>query len=83
MSTYKFVAEKRYGKYYGAIAKAGTGPVDTNSSQPIETVDDMIDFMHDQMEGLHIQEGQDSVIFRNVSYDDFGDLEWAVRRATY
>jgi hypothetical protein len=82
MATYKFAAEKKFGKFHGALNKAGVDNIPT-SKPAHDTMEDLLGYLGDQLESQTVSEDDDTVIFRNVGYDDFSQLEWAVKRATY
>ncbi len=50
---------------------------------PYETALEMVTYLQDEMDNRGIEEGDDAVIFRNISYDDFGALEQTVKSAVY
>ncbi len=82
MATYKFAAEKKFGKFHGSLNKAGQETTPT-ANPALDTVEDLCEYLGDQLESQTVSEDDDTVIFRNVGYDDFAQLEWAVKRATY
>lgn len=82
MATYKFEAVLKFGKFHGALAKAGERTIPT-ANPALDSVDDLVQYLLDQLDAQKIEEDEDSVIFRNVGYDDFSQLEQAVKRATY
>ena len=82
MATYKFVVEVRYGKLHGDLVESGQG-ADATAQPALDSVGDLVEYLNDQLEAKDVVEDDDSVIFRNVAYDDFAQLEWAVKRATY
>lgn len=82
MATYKFAANKRFGKFHGALCKAGTEPNPTDNPA-LDTMDDLLEYLTNELEGQKVVEDDDTIIFRNVGYEDFSQLEWAVKRATY
>ena len=82
MATYRFEVAMQYGKLHGHLVPAGQRPSVT--AQPAaDSLADLVDTLHNQLETCGVTEEDDTVIFRNVAYEDFAQLEWAVRRATY
>lgn len=83
MATYKFEAEQRYGKYFAHLRKAADVKPNLTQEKPMASAEEVADFLIKQTEKLKLKEGADSIIWRNVAYEDFDSLADSVRRATY
>jgi hypothetical protein len=82
MATYRFAVEMKFGKLHGHLVKVGERP--HAAAQPaLESVSDLLNYLNDQLEAKAVEEDDDAVIFRNVAYEDFAQLESAVKQATY
>lgn len=83
MATYKFHATMRFGKYYGALRKAGEAAPDLTKETPVTSAKLMGDTLEDYLENSDLVEGDDSIIFRDNSFTDFYTLAQYVRLAQY
>ncbi len=83
MATFKFNAIQRYGKLYGALFKATDAPLDPLQNAALDNNADLASWLSDQIAANGLDEEEDTVIFRNNSYNDFVALERAVRMASY
>ena len=83
MATYKFNAVQRYAKFYGSLCLA-TGPQEDPLQMPAQdSTEGLCAYLTDRIGTLGLSEDDDTIIFRNASYDDFDALAKAVRMATY
>ena len=83
MATFKFNAVQRYGKFHGALYEASGPKKDPLQHPAQESTTSLSAFLNAQISELGLDEDNDTIIFRNNSYDDFAALEKAVRLATY
>ncbi len=84
MATFKFDAEYKFGKLYGHLRpQSQPKAADMTSLTALDGPAALATYLEDQIDELDVNEGEDAIIFRNISYEDFGQLANQVRRATY
>ena len=83
MASFKLNVVHRYGKYYSALYKATDAQGDPLSNPAQPSPEDLSKQVRAQIESLGLDEEEDSIIFRGVSYESFRQLENEVRMAKY
>jgi hypothetical protein len=84
MATFKFDAEYKYGKLFAHLRKQGESKrTDLSGQPPLDNAAALVGYLEDQIDDLKVNEGEDAIVFRNISYEDFGQLSDQVRFATY
>jgi len=83
MATFKFETESRFGKFFAHLRKAGDPKPDLTKQPALDSAKAMGDFLADEVDRVGLVERQDSIIWRNHSYEDFDQLADEIRRANY
>jgi len=83
MATYKLDIIKRHGKFHAAFYGATDPKPDPAESPAQESIGDVWKQVTKTIEDKKLDEENDSIIFRNIAYDDFTMLAREVKMGTY
>ena len=83
MATYKLDIIARHGKYYSVLYPAGGGKGNPLDNEPADNIGDILENLEEEIESKGLDEENDSIIFRQIAYDDFTSLAREIKRATY
>lgn len=79
MATYKLEINKKYGKFFFRIFKAGE---EATESDAIEAMDDLLKQVADAYDDLDLGPNDD-VIFRGIAYNSYQQLKDTIRTAPF
>ncbi len=83
MATYKVEVVSRLGKLHASLYEATGSKIDPTETPPHDSITDIWKALEAQIEQRGLDEETDSIIFRNIAYDDFSKLSREIRMATY
>ena len=82
MATWKLETESRFGKFFVHLRKAGDPKPDLAKTEALSSMNDAALKVLELAESNKLSEDDDSIIWRNIAYDDFDQLADEVRLAT-
>lgn len=83
MASYKLDVLSRLGKFHRAFYDATGAKGDPRDSEAIASLDDLCKAITADIEAAGLDEESDTIIFRNIAYDNYSQLTREVKRATY
>ena len=83
MATYKVEIVARHGKLHSSFFSASGPKLDPLDSPARDSVEDLVNSLSTEIEKAGLNEEGDSIIFRNIAYDNFAKLLREIRMANY
>lgn len=83
MATYKVEIVARLGKLHASFYEVGGSKVNPSDTPALDNVEDVIKVVQTEITSRNLNEDGDSVIFRNIAYDDFTKLSREIKMAKY
>ena len=83
MASYKLDVVSRLGKFHRAFYEATGAKGDPLDTEANDSLDDLCKAIVGDIEAAGLDEESDTIIFRNIAYDNYTQLTREVKRATY
>lgn len=83
MAVYKLDILSRFGKFYAAFYAAETPKPNPTDNKPLNSMEEVLAQINEEIKKHGLDEEQDTIIFRNIGYDDYTKLAREVRMGTY